>query len=112
MLLTDHDPVETQEWLLADGFACDDVGGDTARNAVGHPRQQRVAADAIELVAQADDLSRLPVDALSQFELAPVLGAVGNAVGFTQSTALMLLAVGLVTLLMVWGMAARAIVPY
>ncbi|MFZ4406079.1 MAG: F0F1 ATP synthase subunit A [Paracraurococcus sp.] len=51
------------------------------------------------------------IDALSQFELTPVLGIVGNAVGFTQSTAHMLLAVGLVTALMIWGTASRAIVP-
>jgi F-type H+-transporting ATPase subunit a len=51
------------------------------------------------------------IDALSQFELTPVLGAVGNAVGFTQSTAHMLLAVGLVTGLMLWGVSSRAIVP-
>jgi F-type H+-transporting ATPase subunit a len=51
------------------------------------------------------------IDALSQFELTPVLGAVGNAVGFTQSTAHMLLAVGLVTALMLWGVSSRAIVP-
>ena len=41
------------------------------------------------------------IDALSQFELIPVLGPVGRAVGFTQSTAHMLLAVGLA------GMAER-----
>ena len=51
------------------------------------------------------------IDALSQIELTPVLGIVGNAVGFTQSTAHMLLAVGLVTALMIWGTASRAIVP-
>ena len=51
------------------------------------------------------------IDALSQFELTPVLGALGNAVGFTQSSAHMLLAVGLVTALMMYGVASRAIVP-
>lgn len=51
------------------------------------------------------------IDALSQFELTPVLGIVGQSVGFTQSTAHMLLAVGLVTALMLWGISNRAIVP-
>lgn len=51
------------------------------------------------------------IDALSQFELIPVLGPVGRAVGFTQSTAHMLLAVGLVSALMIYGMRRRAVVP-
>jgi F-type H+-transporting ATPase subunit a len=51
------------------------------------------------------------IDALGQFELVPVLGKVGASVGFTQSTAHMLLAVGLITLLVMWGMARRAVVP-
>ncbi|MCB4820419.1 F0F1 ATP synthase subunit A [Roseicella aerolata] len=51
------------------------------------------------------------IDALSQFELTPVLGIVGNSVGFSQSTAHMLLAVGLITALMMYGMAHRAVVP-
>ena len=51
------------------------------------------------------------IDALSQFELTPVFGVAGNAVGFSQSSAHMLLAVGLITALMMYGMAARAIVP-
>ncbi|UPG72574.1 F0F1 ATP synthase subunit A [Roseomonas gilardii subsp. gilardii] len=51
------------------------------------------------------------IDALSQFELIPVLGPVGRAVGFTQSTAHMLLAVGLVSALMIFGMRRRAVVP-
>ena len=51
------------------------------------------------------------IDALSQFELIPVLGPVGRAVGFTQSTAHMLLAVGLVSALMLFGMRRRAVVP-
>nr|WP_264185229.1 F0F1 ATP synthase subunit A [Roseicella aerolata] len=48
---------------------------------------------------------------MSQFELTPVLGIVGNSVGFSQSTAHMLLAVGLITALMMYGMAHRAVVP-
>ena len=32
------------------------------------------------------------IDALSQFELTPIFGFVGDSVGFTQSTAHMLLA--------------------
>jgi F-type H+-transporting ATPase subunit a len=51
------------------------------------------------------------IDALGQFELIPVLGPVGKAVGFTQSTAHMLLAVGLITALVMYGMARRAVVP-
>ncbi len=51
------------------------------------------------------------IDALSQFALTPVLGAVGSSVGFTQSNAFMLLAFGLITGLMIWGTAQRAIVP-
>jgi F-type H+-transporting ATPase subunit a len=51
------------------------------------------------------------IDALSQFELTPVLGAVGSAVGFSQSNAHMLLAGVLVTVLLVVGMAPRAVVP-
>jgi F-type H+-transporting ATPase subunit a len=41
----------------------------------------------------------------------PVLGAVGRSVGFSQSSAHMLLAVGLITGLMIWGMSRRAVVP-
>ena len=51
------------------------------------------------------------IDALSQFELTPVLGIVGSSVGFSQSNAHMLLAAGLVTALLMFGMAARAVVP-
>jgi F-type H+-transporting ATPase subunit a len=51
------------------------------------------------------------IDALSQFELTPVLGAVGSAVGFSQSNAHMLLAGVLITTLLVIGMAPRAVVP-
>ncbi|UFN51260.1 F0F1 ATP synthase subunit A [Roseomonas sp. OT10] len=51
------------------------------------------------------------IDALSQFELVPVLGPIGRAVGFSQSNAHMLLAIGLVTALMVYGMRRRAVVP-
>ena len=51
------------------------------------------------------------IDALSQFELVPVFGLVGRSVGFSQSTAHMLLAVGLISGLMVWGMARGTVVP-
>jgi F-type H+-transporting ATPase subunit a len=51
------------------------------------------------------------IDALSQFELAPFLGGLGESVRFSQSNAHMLLAVGLITGLMVWGMRRRAVVP-
>jgi F-type H+-transporting ATPase subunit a len=51
------------------------------------------------------------IDALSQFELVPVLGPIGRAVGFSQSNAHMLLAVGLISLLFLVGMRHRAVVP-
>ena len=51
------------------------------------------------------------IDALSQFELVPVLGGVGRAVGFSQSNAHMLLAVGIIIATVVWGMSRRAVVP-
>jgi F-type H+-transporting ATPase subunit a len=51
------------------------------------------------------------IDALSQFELVPVLGPIGRAVGFSQSNAHMLLAVGLISLLFIYGMRHRAVVP-
>ncbi|MBB5694942.1 F0F1 ATP synthase subunit A [Muricoccus pecuniae] len=51
------------------------------------------------------------IDALSQFELIPVLGPVGRAVGFSQSNAHMLLAVGLISALMLFGIRKRALVP-
>lgn len=51
------------------------------------------------------------IDALGQFELKTVLGPIGEAVGFTQSNAHMLLAMGLITALVMFGMAARAVVP-
>ncbi len=51
------------------------------------------------------------IDALSQFELVPVLGRIGSSVGFSQSNAHMLLAVGLITALLMYGAAQRAVVP-
>lgn len=51
------------------------------------------------------------IDALGQFELQPFLGAFGESVRFSQSNAHMLVAVGLISGLMIWGMARRAIVP-
>jgi F-type H+-transporting ATPase subunit a len=51
------------------------------------------------------------IDALSQFELGTVFGPVGASVGFTQSSAHMLLAAGLITALVMFGMSARAVVP-
>ena len=51
------------------------------------------------------------IDALSQFELVPVLGTVGRSVGFSQANAHMMLAVGLIAGLMIWGMSRRAVVP-
>jgi len=51
------------------------------------------------------------IDALSQFELKTVLGPIGHSVGFTQSSAHMLLAAGLITLLVMYGMSRRAVIP-
>ncbi len=51
------------------------------------------------------------IDALSQFELVPVLGPIGRSVGFTQSSAHMLLAVGVIVGVIMFGMAQRATVP-
>jgi len=51
------------------------------------------------------------IDALSQFELVPFLGSIGESVRFSQSNAHMLLAFGLITALMIWGTARRAIIP-
>ena len=51
------------------------------------------------------------IDALSQFELVPVLGPIGRAVGFSQSNAHMLLAIGLISALMIYGARRRAVVP-
>ncbi|MCA3378014.1 MAG: F0F1 ATP synthase subunit A [Roseomonas sp.] len=51
------------------------------------------------------------IDALSQFELSPVLGFVGKAVGFSQANLFMVVAVLLTMGLMVYGMRQRAIVP-
>lgn len=51
------------------------------------------------------------IDALSQFELTPFLGALGESVRFSQANAHMMLAVGLITALMIWGTARRAIIP-
>jgi len=51
------------------------------------------------------------IDALGQFELATALGPVGASVGFTQSNLFMLISAGLIVLLMMRGMRARAIIP-
>jgi len=51
------------------------------------------------------------IDALSQFELIPMLGPIGRATGFSQSNAHMLLAIGLVTVLMLVGIRKRALIP-
>ncbi|PWS39131.1 F0F1 ATP synthase subunit A [Falsiroseomonas bella] len=51
------------------------------------------------------------IDALGQFELKTVLGPIGHSVGFTQSSAHMLLAVGLITLLVMYGISRQAVVP-
>jgi F-type H+-transporting ATPase subunit a len=51
------------------------------------------------------------IDALGQFELQPFLGAIGESVRFSQSNAHMLFAVGLISLLMIWGMSRRAVIP-
>ncbi|MCX7381175.1 MAG: F0F1 ATP synthase subunit A [Alphaproteobacteria bacterium] len=51
------------------------------------------------------------IDALGQFELHPVLGAVGRSVGFSQSSMMMLIAAVLTIGLLVVGMSAKAVVP-
>lgn len=51
------------------------------------------------------------IDALSQFELSPVLGMVGQAVGFSQANLFMVIAVLLTMGLLALGMRQRAIVP-
>jgi F-type H+-transporting ATPase subunit a len=51
------------------------------------------------------------IDALSQFELSPVLGIIGRSVGFSQANLFMVIAVGLIMALLVYGMRPRAVVP-
>ena len=51
------------------------------------------------------------IDALGQFELHTVFGPIGASVNFAQSNLLMLVAGGLILLLLVAGMKARAVVP-
>jgi F-type H+-transporting ATPase subunit a len=51
------------------------------------------------------------IDALSQFELSPVLGIIGRSVGFSQANLFMVVAVGLIMALLVYGMRPRAVVP-
>lgn len=51
------------------------------------------------------------IDALSQFELSPVLGAVGQAIGLSQTNLFMVAAVLLTMGLLAFGMRQRAIVP-
>ncbi len=51
------------------------------------------------------------IDALSQFELTPVLGIIGRSVGFSQSNLFMLISSGLIIALLVYGMRPRAVVP-
>ena len=51
------------------------------------------------------------INALEQFDLHTVLGAVGRSVNFTQSNLLMLIGGALIVLLLVVGMRPRAIVP-
>jgi F-type H+-transporting ATPase subunit a len=51
------------------------------------------------------------IDALSQFELTPFLGFFGQSVGFSQSNAFMLLALGLITLFIMAAAARGAMIP-
>ena len=51
------------------------------------------------------------IDALSQFELTPFLGGFGQAIGFSQSNAFMLLALGLITMFVMVAAARGALVP-
>jgi F-type H+-transporting ATPase subunit a len=51
------------------------------------------------------------IDALSQFELTPFLGGFGQDIGFSQSNAFMLLALGLITFFIMAAAARGALVP-
>lgn len=51
------------------------------------------------------------IDALSQFELTPFLGFFGQSIGFSQSNAFMLLALGLITLFIMAAAARGAMIP-
>ena len=51
------------------------------------------------------------IDALSQFALKPFLGGLGESVRLSQSNGHMLIALGLIAALMLWGTARRAIGP-
>jgi F-type H+-transporting ATPase subunit a len=51
------------------------------------------------------------IDALSQFELTPFLGGFGQAIGFSQSNAFMLLALGLTTVFILAAAARGAMIP-
>ncbi len=51
------------------------------------------------------------IDALSQFELGTVGGAIGASVGFTQSNLFMVIAGALIVLMLIWGMRPRALIP-
>ena len=51
------------------------------------------------------------IDALGQFKLTPVLGAVGSSVNFTQSNLWMVIACALTLGLLYFGMRPKAIVP-
>ena len=51
------------------------------------------------------------IDALSQFELTPVLGMIGRSVGFSQSNLFMVISSGLIIALLIYGMRPRAVVP-
>ena len=51
------------------------------------------------------------IDALGQFKLTPVFGAFGNALGFSQSNLMMVVAGALLLALLYYGARPRAIVP-
>ncbi len=51
------------------------------------------------------------IDALGQFKLAPVLGGLGNALGFSQSNLMMVVAGALMLALLYFGARPRAVVP-
>ena len=51
------------------------------------------------------------IDALGQFELTPVLGSAGSALGFSQSSLMMVLAGGLIVATLYYGARPRAVVP-
>ncbi len=85
--------------------ACSRPGRSPARNA-SEPATARARC-----AARGCALASGSIDALSQFELHPALGAVGAAVHFSQSNLMMIVAAVLTLALLAIGMRPRAMVP-